>query len=308
MMEFVTTFGFPSWKTIEHPCPLCHCTRRDWDKIIGLSPLALPWPSKTWADYVSACRSCERWVVVTTLAQLYRLRAALFYDKRKANTASRGRALRVDIPDLQLLAGDRLEPHPKMPDVGAIDNFKAVPIELLFWRRSCETMTRHRNPLFDEDLGITAEETFVPDWLHALSLGVYQRIISWVWHKLFEINVFDVSSWRKKLWLILSYFFFGLPRRKFARDGHVWSYISDGHIIAIIWPYMWLCMAIYGHNMTMVWQYMLIIWPHMRRAYGNNAIHVMPYIVIIWPCTWPARRTFVHTPSWRMLISELSCR
>ena len=26
MMEFITTFGFPSWGTVAYPCPLCVCT------------------------------------------------------------------------------------------------------------------------------------------------------------------------------------------------------------------------------------------------------------------------------------------
>ena len=269
-MEFVTTFGFPSWKTIEHPCPLCWCTRRDWDRIAGLSPLSLPWASKTWADYVSACRSCERWVVVATLAQLYRLRAALFYDKRKGTHASRGRALRVALPELQLLAGDRLEPHPSMPDVGVIDHC-TVPIELLFWRPSCESMTRHRNPLFDEDLGITPEETFVPDWLHCFSLGVYQRIISWVWHKLFEMNVFDVSSWRISLLLILSSLFVRLARQTFATNRSV--DIVYGHISHV---------AIYGEHHG-----------HDMAIYDSPYIQAMwPYIAIIWREIWPKPISF----------------
>ena len=199
MAEFVTTFGYPSWKTIEHPCPLCFCTHRDWDAIAGLSPLSLPWQSKTFAHYQAACAQCERWVIVPTIALLYRLRAALHYDKRKAVNAGRGRVLKVDLPELQLLAGDRLEPHEKMPDVGVIDDCKTAPIELLFWRRSCETIARHRNPLFDEDLGITPENIFVPDWLHSLSLGVYKRIINVAWHRFFEMNMFDVDELQRSV-------------------------------------------------------------------------------------------------------------
>ena len=194
MAEFVTTLGFPSWGTIEHPCPLCFCTKGDWDRIAGLSPVSLPWLIKTFAAYEAACALCERWVTLATMSLLYRVRAALEYDKRKGSKASRGRALKTDIPELGLLAGDRLEPHPTMPDVGVIDDFKAVPVTLLFWRRSEETQARHRNPLFDALLGITPEEIFVPDWLHSLSLGVYKRTIIEAWHKMFGFNVFDVDA------------------------------------------------------------------------------------------------------------------
>ena len=154
---------------------------------------------KTFAHYQAACAQCERWVIVPTIALLYRLRAALHYDKRKAVNAGRGRVLKVDLPELQLLAGDRLEPHEKMPDVGVIDDCKTAPIELLFWRRSCETIARHRNPLFDEDLGITPENIFVPDWLHSLSLGVYKRIINVAWHRFFEMNMFDVDELQRSV-------------------------------------------------------------------------------------------------------------
>ena len=194
MAEFVSTLGFPSWATIADPCPLCFCTKHDWDRITGLSPVSLPWPIKTFADYQAACASCERWVTLTTMSLLYRVRAALAYDKRKCTEASRGRALTIDIPELGLVKGDRLEPHPNMPDVGVIDGFKTAPVTLLFWRRKEETQARHRNPLFDADLGITPEEILVPDWLHCFSLGVYKRTISEVWHKLFEMNVFDVDA------------------------------------------------------------------------------------------------------------------
>jgi hypothetical protein len=196
MAEFISTFGFPSWKTIEHPCALCFCTRHNWGAIAGLSPLSLPWPEKTIVDYCTACDKCEHWVVVKSMALLMRIRAALSYDKRKQG-GSRGKALRLNIPELNLLAGDRVEPHPKMPDVGAIDACTSVllqGLELLFWRQSSVTLTQHRNPLFNAALGITPEDVLVPDWLHTLSLGVYKRIIAFVWHKLFAYNIFDVDE------------------------------------------------------------------------------------------------------------------
>ena len=62
---------------------------------------------------------------------------SLYYDKRQ--TGSRGRALRVAIPELALEAGFRLEPTPTMPDVGeAVDNNSTADSTLVFWDRSKE--------------------------------------------------------------------------------------------------------------------------------------------------------------------------
>ena len=115
MQEFITTFGFPSFHTIQHPCALCFCTKDDWGHIAGLSPLSLPWQEKTMVDYSNACDRCEHWIVVKSMQLLIKIRAALFYDKSKKG--SRGRSLRLAVPEVNLLAGDRLEPSPQMPDV-----------------------------------------------------------------------------------------------------------------------------------------------------------------------------------------------
>ena len=62
MMEFVTTFGLPSWKTHRSPCPQCWCTVENMGHLAGLSALGLPWEEKSLADYEQACRDCEIWV------------------------------------------------------------------------------------------------------------------------------------------------------------------------------------------------------------------------------------------------------
>jgi hypothetical protein len=68
------------------------------------------------------------------------------------------------------------------------------PCRLLFWRRSCETHVRHRNPVFSTETGIVPERVLVIDWLHALSLGVYKYFISHLWHMLFKYNVYGIGQ------------------------------------------------------------------------------------------------------------------
>ena len=54
---------------------------------------------------------------------------ALFYDTK--SNGSHGRALRVDVPQLGLLKGDRLEPSFSLADVSKLETLE-VPCDLLF--------------------------------------------------------------------------------------------------------------------------------------------------------------------------------
>jgi hypothetical protein len=190
MMEFSGSFGFPGHASHEAPCPTCFCNIRDMYKCVGLSAVRLPWTLKSLRLYLDSCAACETTVTVTP-AQRRQIRMSLRYDKRSAG--SRGRALCVDVPELALKAGDRLEPTPTMPDVAAaVDNNSPADGTLTFWRRSNETITLRRNPIFSDETGITPD-VFVPDWLHCLSLGIYKRWINWVWHALFDSNAFNVD-------------------------------------------------------------------------------------------------------------------
>ena len=117
----------------------------------------------------------------------------LRYDKRP--TGSRGRSLVVNVPEFGLLTEDRLEATPSCPDVGPVlDDLSAVDRRLRFWRRSSETLTRRRNPIFNKETWIEPDKVFVPDWLHCLSLGCYKDLVCRVWHTLFEWNVIDVDK------------------------------------------------------------------------------------------------------------------
>ena len=192
MMEYVTSFGFPSWATAAHPCPLCFCKHEDWGRIAGINNVDLPWKLKTFADYKRACDDCEIWVAIRSADMFRRVRASLSYDRKPSG--SRGRALQVDIPVLGLRKGDRLQPGGDIWDVGQIDIMDPQSAcRLLFWRRSAETHVRQRNPLFSEETGIVPERVLVVDWLHTLSLGVYKYFISVLWHTLIEHDAFKVG-------------------------------------------------------------------------------------------------------------------
>jgi hypothetical protein len=79
------------------------------------------------------------------------------------------------LPHLSLMAGDRLGPHSGLMDIGeGFDDldFSAGAVRVLFWRPEREFITRHRNPMFDIEIGLTPHRTLTVDALHCLYLGV----------------------------------------------------------------------------------------------------------------------------------------
>jgi len=172
--EYASTLGFPTWQDGIRPCFKCNAFGPDQFCPFGHTAQSLRWPANDSDAYERACQRCEQHVVLDAAAQA-RVLANLRFDKRAAG--SRGRALLNDMPDLQLCAGDRLEPSEELPDVGQLDT-APVPIRVCFWRPSEETLTRHRNPVFGRDLHTDPSKTLTVDELHALNLGVMQ-----VWAK-----------------------------------------------------------------------------------------------------------------------------
>ena len=182
-MEYCERLGFPTWRSNLRPCLLCACDPGRMYHWRQVSPLCLPFHCNSQDDYDAACSRCEIWVEVTAAnhgAILSRLR----YDKR-VQFGSKGRALVSPVPGVPALAaGDRLEPCVALPDIGAFDELRGndFPKTCCFWRVSAETISHHRNPLFDVSLGVTMSSVTV-DMLHTLHLGVFMafcRYVIWV--------------------------------------------------------------------------------------------------------------------------------
>jgi len=68
------------------------------------------------------------------------------------------------------------------------------PVDLTFWRMSNETITRHRNPLFSAMIGTSVHKTLGIDWLHALSLGVINFIVMFIFHEALHRNIFKIAN------------------------------------------------------------------------------------------------------------------
>ena len=121
------------------------------------------------------------------------LRARLAFDRRPHG--GRGRCLTEDIPSLQLLQGDRLEPCPTCQDIGTgFDELAGgpYPVRVLFWRRSKETSARHRCPIMRVP-GMTMLHLLV-DTLHCMFLGVVPRYIEASLWMCITCNVWNAVS------------------------------------------------------------------------------------------------------------------
>ena len=101
----------------------------------------------------------------------------------------------LDLPKFGLMKGDRLEPSRSLPDIGAgFDNLNTFPVIVLFWRTRNETIAKHRNPLFDDGLGINPYRTLAIDALHDIHLGVMGRFVVVSLWALLEADVFDTKE------------------------------------------------------------------------------------------------------------------
>lgn len=189
-MEMVTSFGFPSWNDKCHPCWACECEQPELYHLEQADCLSWPFRLKNQASYNQACLACERVVVVRTKADLNKIVATLAYDH--SSSGPRGRALRAALPEFGLEKGDRVEPSEAVADVGEISDL-ALPVRLTFWRRSAETATRHRNPLF-KDPKVASVDLFAVDELHCIHLGIYNFFVAATFSRVVDANIFQVSA------------------------------------------------------------------------------------------------------------------
>ena len=217
-MEGVTSFGLPSWKSNVGACPCCNATEdTNMHEYLRCTISNTPWATHDSTTHDKACINCEIIIDVEDKDTYLTIRNNLTYDRRKAQSAARGRALKCDIPRLGLQKWDRLEPTPWMPDVALVDKFdfnepSNYPLRLIFWRRTLETFTRRRCPLFSSEINTSVEQNFAIDMLHAFYLGVVPKWIGLVLWEFIKADVFNTGMGedakvvltlrqiRKKLW------------------------------------------------------------------------------------------------------------
>lgn len=167
--EYAHSLGFPTCTDSKAPCPLCCCTTVNMHSIRNYNPFGPEHAEATLGMYEQSCAAAEVKVTIPA-AEMPKVRAALVYDVRKGG--QRGRSLALAVPSLGLQKGDRLEPAPWAMDPSLLDDAPA-PAETLWWGSSRDTRVRKRNPLFVAETYISPS-SISPDWMHTLSLGVFQ--------------------------------------------------------------------------------------------------------------------------------------
>ena len=95
-----------------------------------------------------------------------------------------------------------MEPSAFCPDVSLFDFVTTFPCRVVFWRAALGVSVLHRNPLFDDRLGVSVDRICVDD-LHTMKLGVYQRYaLHCVW-ALIDVDAWGVGYGRSKAELAL---------------------------------------------------------------------------------------------------------
>ena len=129
------------------------------------------------------------WGLIMSLVR--KLQPLLRYDRRKVAAGSRGRALTRDVPEVGLLAGDRIEPTERLPDVSLFEQLCPGVLdkaEVTFWRRSEETICLRRSPLWNADVGITPERVVCLDVMHTMHLGCMQDLCMTITMRLINVG------------------------------------------------------------------------------------------------------------------------
>jgi hypothetical protein len=189
LSEFAGTFGVPTWSSKFHPCFLCTATKAQLYDVSGLSPVSSTYPLKTAATYAADCDRCEVKVTLRTDADRIKLRSNLFLDARQHG--SHGRALKCDLPEFGLLKGDRVEPSVEVQDTHDFESLR-LPTVVTFWRPAVEGMTHHRNPIFSDAVHISLQESVAIDWLHTMSLGIFQEFVGGLVQALIAVNAWGI--------------------------------------------------------------------------------------------------------------------
>lgn len=197
-VELSTTLGMPTWKDEVAPCLCCHCPKTsELYNFRSFLADSLSWGESLPNDYEDACRKCEITITLNSVEEWRGFRNKLIYDKTRQGV--RGLVLKQAIPEMGVNKDDRVEPSWDLMDTGEVltcPKDTKYPITITLWRRSDETRSRHRNPLFDapgrNQIGISTSSLAL-DVLHTIHLGIAQFCILEILWRAFDADVFETN-------------------------------------------------------------------------------------------------------------------
>ena len=192
--EFTKSMGLSGWKSNYHCCPICpvESEAMHWVEPGWLTEEGMMMADRGFDDYETDCKKCECRVLVDTPAK-----QTLIADQLKP-VEKEGIILKSDIPALGLKAGDRLEASAELM-VPLDFRLATTPFSCVFWRRRCDAKKRcidsvsHRCPLFSEKIHSSPARNLCFDTLHTVNLGIMQRWLSAVLHRILHANIWGAG-------------------------------------------------------------------------------------------------------------------
>ncbi|CAK0884934.1 unnamed protein product, partial [Prorocentrum cordatum] len=164
----------------------CTLIKSDLHSMHDDMPDGMRWHLRDGPSYESACSRCEVRVTLHMPHDMDSLLDALRWRKQAKNPPSLGGRIivaDVNVDNVQLMVGDRLEPSRDLPDTVKLDTSR-LPITITFWRtrrdhkgRSTDCVT-HRRPMFDRCIGTNVRDNLAVDELHCLYCGPMMRYVS----------------------------------------------------------------------------------------------------------------------------------
>ena len=180
-VEYSISLGMPTHNETSRPCFGCNCNKQNMHEVADLGPTQEVHRANKEEDYFQAVARCEIEVEILNVNMRNKIWQTLHFYKDRNHP--RGFALKEDLPRYNLRKDDRLEPSEHLRNIGNFRTIEGFPKKVIFWRKSLDTISRRRNPIWNLQTGVTPARSLTSDLLHAMNLGVikgFNGITLWV--------------------------------------------------------------------------------------------------------------------------------
>eukprot|EP00959_Pyramimonas_sp_CCMP1952_P292883 6125430-Pyramimonas_sp.AAC.1 len=184
--EHAKSLGLAPWSSTYAPCQFCTLCKFELHSQYSTMRDDMQWQLRTPDDYYEACKKSEIHIPLKTPEDRRNLLNVLRWRKPSKSDPITGRVVVADarICNVEVLAGDRVEPSRALVDTAALDA-APLPLVVTLWRtkrhgkKSLDCVS-HRCPIFDKTLGTSPAGNLAVDELHCLYFGPIMRYVSCV--------------------------------------------------------------------------------------------------------------------------------